>query len=80
MKRQDIINAILFFAEKYGQKPNYEAILGYTVLPSVVKMIVYELFTEGFEFHKCSEEEEKHYRVLLNYSLTLKLNGFVNFN
>jgi len=78
--KDDIKNAALFFAKKFGQKNNYELmILGGTTLPKLAEMIVYEMFIQEFNPYMSTDEEFEQYKLILEYCLELKEKGYVEF-
>jgi hypothetical protein len=78
--KKDIINAVLFFAEKYNQKENYEKLISaINTPPEIVKNIIYDMFLNGFNPYFASHTEYEQYRILYDYSKELSTNGYVNF-
>lgn len=80
--KNDIENAILFFAKLYGKEKGYEAMLTLhtSTLPKLVEMITYELFLQKFCYYNCAEEQYNQYKIILEYATELAKNGFVEFN
>jgi len=72
---------ILTLAKFIGQEKTYNVFIETHVpgLPRIVEMIAYELFLIQFDYRYCSEELYDSYRNLLDYSIELRNNGFVNF-
>jgi hypothetical protein len=82
MKRtkEQVEQAILFFAKIYNQEDNYRAIMGtYPGLPKIVEMIVYEMFVQKFNSYHCSDEEYEQYKIIHEYVTELKQVGWVEF-
>ena len=80
--KKEVVDAILFFAELYNQKVNYQALLhSCTSFPKIVEMIVYDMFIEGFDYSTTdiNGEEYKNYIILLLYCRELRQEGFVKF-
>lgn len=52
VNKQELVNAILFFAKLYGQEKNYKALMeSYNGgLPKIVEMITYEMFLQKFTY------------------------------
>jgi hypothetical protein len=72
---------ILTLAKFIGQEKTYNVFIETHVpeLPRIVEMIAYELFLIQFDYRYCSEELYDSYRNLLDYSIELRNNGFLNF-
>jgi hypothetical protein len=77
---QTVKDSIMYFANVYGLEINYLELLKATNIPNVVKDLVYLLFINKFCYYNCTDEQYSHYRILLEYSLELEKNGFVEFN
>lgn len=78
--KKKIQDSILFFANKYKLSENYKALINISTLPEIVKMIIYEMFLNKFNFYNCTDDEYKHYKLLLEYSEELNKNGCVKFD
>lgn len=76
--KEQVENAILFFAELYGQYENYKALMGaYTGTPKIVEMIVYEMFLQNFNDYYCTDEQYEQYKLIYEYATELKEIGWV---
>lgn len=72
--------SVLYFAKQYGFEDNYKALFSnYNGLDSTVKMIIYEMFLNGFNSYHCSDEDYVQYRILLEYCTELRKVGWVDF-
>lgn len=80
-KKQDVENAILFFAQIYGQEENYKYLIddASATLPKLVQMITYDMFIQKFCYFRCPVDQYVQYKILLNYAIELKEKGFVEF-
>lgn len=79
--KEEVVNAVLFFARKYKKEENYQAILksGGSTLPRIVEMIVFDMFINGFIAYYGSDEEFKMNNILSEYAIELKEFGMVEF-
>lgn len=78
--KEQIENAILFFAKRFGQENNYKAIINfYTGTPKIIEMIVYEMFLQRFNPYDCTDEEKNHYELIHEYGSELKQRGWVTY-
>jgi hypothetical protein len=78
--KNTVLNSILHFAEKFGIKENYQALIETSIsLPKLSEMIVYEMFINEFLYYNCSDEDYENYRIILAYSKELRERGFVDF-
>lgn len=76
--REDVINSAMFFAKQFGLEENYNARMTYTYfLPELIKDIVYELFVN--DFNPYFDEGFENYKILHEYAIELRKNGFVEF-
>ncbi len=78
--KEDVKNAVLFFAEKYGIKEQYEYILTAFNFPLVVKQMTHEMFMHEFQFSDCSDKEYEHYSCIFEYLKEFHKNGEVKFS
>lgn len=78
--KEQLENAILFFAKTYGQEKNYKALMSvYQGTPKIVEMIVYEMFLQKFNSYHCTDEQYEQYKLIYEYATELKQNGFVTY-
>lgn len=78
--KKDVETAILYFAEKYGKLDAFEYMLRESVLPSIINMIIKEMFLQEF-FPQSSEKDELNmYQIILVYSKELNKIGYVLFD
>lgn len=78
--KEELVEAILFFAEKYGLRRNYEfLIMSKITLPELVKMITYEMFLNRFTPPQLVEKDHEKYGLILNYAKELNEKGWVDF-
>lgn len=72
---------ILSLAQFIGQEKTYKVFIStHTLeLSRLVEMIVYELFTNQFDYRSCNGDLYYSYRNVLEYSKELKKNGFIIF-
>jgi hypothetical protein len=72
---------ILKLSRFLGQEKSYSIFIETHTpgLPKIVEMIVYELFVTQFDFRGCPDDLYYSYKNLLDYSIELKKNGFVEF-
>jgi len=76
--KEQVENAILFFAETFGQERNYKALMeSYIGTPKIVEMIVYEMFLQKFNSYHCTDEQYVPYKIIHEYATELKQNGWV---
>ena len=75
--KQQYIESILYFAEKYDKKTAYEIIVKEAGLPRATEMIVYLMFIN--QHINVTSDDKVNYENILNYSITMNLHGFVNF-
>lgn len=76
--KERVNEAILFFADKFGQKNNYETLMStYPGTPKIVEMIVYEMFVKKFNPYSSTDEEYENYKIILEYATELKEKGWV---
>lgn len=78
--RQEVISAISHFVILFGKSEIYKHLLEDEVLLKVVQKIVFEMFVRGFNYHECSLDTFKQYKVLLDYSKEYSKNEFVVLN
>lgn len=77
--KEQVENAILFFAKTFGQEENYKSLMKvYRSTPEIVEMIVYEMFLQKFNPYHCTDEEYEHYKIIHEYATELKQNGLVS--
>lgn len=80
MTQQELKNAIFIFAEFYNLKPSYQAIFDNNYgFPSISKMIIHEMFINGFDSRSCSTEQYRAYLLIFNYTKELSIKGEVIF-
>lgn len=78
--KEQFENSILFFAKKFGQEKNYQAMLDDKIgLPKIVEMITYQMFLRQFNPYHCSNEEYENYKIIHQYVTELHQNGWVSF-
>lgn len=77
--KEEVIESILYFAEKYGRKGAYEIIAKTAPIPTMIRIIVYDMFLKEFSKDSCSDEDYRYYSILLDYSTELEELGFVNY-
>ncbi len=78
--KEQLDNAILFFAKTFGQEQNYKALIEtYNGTPKIVEMIVYEMFLQQFSSYGCTDEQYEQYKIIHEYATELKQNGWVYF-
>lgn len=76
--KEQVENAILFFAKKFNQEENYTALINSRpVMPKIIEMIVYEMFLQKFNSYLCTEEEYQQYSIIYEYVIELKQIGWV---
>jgi len=77
--KEQLENAVLFFAKRFGQEENYKAIFSsaYCSMPTIVKMIAYDMFLREFNAYHCSDEEYDKYKIIHKYATELKQKGSV---
>lgn len=76
--KEQVENAILFFAKTFGQENNYKALMSaYSGTPKIVEMIVYEMFLHKFNSYHCTDEQHEQYKLIHEYATELKQNGWV---
>ena len=79
--KNEVINSILFLAELYGNGKAYDWLINvWTNVPTLVDLMIKDLFVNKFSHYNCSSIEYKEYEILLEYSIELRDNGFVTFN
>ncbi len=79
--KQKVKDAILILAKSIGKENPYSSLIntvGYT-LPELVKNLVYDLFTNKFDYRSCKDNVYKAYLLVLEYSTELNEKGFVDF-
>lgn len=78
--KEELVEAILFFAEKYGLRRNYEfLIMSKITLPELVKMITYEMFLNQFNPFQLVQKNYEKYELILHYAKELNKKGWVDF-
>jgi hypothetical protein len=78
--KEQVEQAILFFAKAYNLENNYRSIMSTRPgLPKIVEMIVYELFIHRFNSYHCSDEEYEQYKIIHEYVTELREIGWVEF-
>ena len=75
--KKELTDAILYLADQYDLKGYKELIDGSP--PTLVRIIVYDLFVLGFNEYDCTAESFEAYILIRNYARELKQNGFVKF-
>lgn len=77
--KEQVENAILFFAKTFDQEQNYKAVMcSYSgTTPKIVQMIVYEMFLQKFNSYYCTDEQYIQYNLIYEYATELKQNGWV---
>jgi hypothetical protein len=76
--KEQVENAILFFAKTFGQERNYKSLMeAYSGTPKIVEMIVYEMFLQKFNSYHCTDEQYEQYKIIHEYATELKQNGWV---
>lgn len=79
--KKDVENAILVFAKICKKEDSYKAIIeSDAVLPKIVELIVYDMFLEKINPYFIDNEQYEQYKLLLEYALELKTNGWVTFD
>lgn len=79
--KKDLVDAILYYAEKYNSRKNYVALMeSYPGLGRVIEIIVYDMFCNKLNISELKDDDLKYYSIILNYSLEIKQNGFVTFD
>ncbi len=71
--REQVKEAILFFADKCQLKEAYEYHVKNVVLPELVKMIIYDLVVSGYDPYNFADQMN----ILLCYAREYKAVGFV---
>lgn len=77
--KKELEQSIIYFANGYNINGiNYllETNIG---LPETIKLIIYKLFINKFDYRSCSEQSYNHYQNILEYVAELDKNGFVTF-
>lgn len=81
--KEQVEEAILHFADRYGLKNNYQALMnndyGTATLPEVVKMISYQMFLNQFSPFQLAEKNYQKYELIHQYALELNEKGRVDF-
>jgi hypothetical protein len=78
--KEDVKNAILFFAKLYTDQEGYSYLLIESGnLTRTIERIVYKMFMEKFCYHICTTEEYEQYMIILKFSIELNENGFVEY-
>lgn len=78
--KEQVENAILFFAKKFGKEQNYKDLMStYPGTPKIVEMIVYLMFLNEFNPHNCTEDEYLNYKLIYEYSIELNEVGWVTY-
>lgn len=85
ISKDQLEEAILYFARIYGLEKNYQAILSMrTGLPKVVEMIIQEMFLQELkpstDTSRCAPKTYESYKIILEYSKELREKGYVEFN
>ena len=71
--KEQLVNAILFFAKNYNQEKNYKALIESNVgIDKIIQMLVYDMFIKRFNSYYCSDEEYTQYKIILEYATELK--------
>mgnify|MGYP001163291160 CR=1 FL=1 len=81
--REQIINAILFFAKQYNKEKSYKELMhSGTGLPILVKMIVYEMFIQDIEYVENNQwvDTYKQRKLIQQYAIELNQKGNVIFD
>jgi hypothetical protein len=79
--KEDLENAVLFFAKEYDQEQNYIALMNaYRGTPKIVEMITYEMFIQRFNSYHCTDEQYHHYKILHDFATELKEFGYVKYD
>lgn len=80
MKKSELFESILFFAEMYGKKENYQALMLDNANPTyLTKEISYDIFMNLFDFNRCTSLEHEHFSRIYKYRQSLDDNGFFDF-
>lgn len=78
--KQQVENAILFFAKEFGQEANYKGLIQTCpVTPKIVEMIVYEMFLQKSNPSNYTDEQLEQYQIIHEYSTELKQVGWVEY-
>ncbi len=79
--KNDVENAILQIAKRYGKEDSYKAIMASQSgnLPKIVNMITYEMFLAKFDSRSCGDDVYTYYQILHDYALELHEKGYVDF-
>jgi len=78
LTKQDVINAILYFANLYNLK-SYQDLIKSEPLPTIIKMIVYDMFLNEFNSYFANGKAYYNYKIILDYSKELHAKGYIEF-
>jgi len=80
MTHTQLKNAVMLFANQFGDGPSYDAIFALRGnLPEIVRRIVYDIFLNDFNPNDCPAEFTQAYHLLLAYAKQMNLHGYVKF-
>lgn len=81
--KKDVENAILIIAHRLNEskgKEIYSYLINSSVLPKVVELIAYDLFTNNYQQHfETNNNVSEAINLVRNYALELQVKGFVEF-
>lgn len=78
--KDQVKEAILFFARLYGQEGAYHAMMNESqALPEHAHRIVYEMFLRKFNSYYSTDEQYEQYKLLYEYADELNKLGYVKF-
>ncbi len=77
--KEELQESILYFAKKYNKGDSYTRLMCDTTLPSIVKMIIYDMFLKGFDYAFETNGAYEAYQIILDYSREMDEKGFVEF-
>lgn len=78
MKKEQLKEAILFFASKYKKKEIYEEVYKNGV-PEIMRLLAYDMFLNAFNPYLSDDFTYKQYKIIYDYCKELEENGFFNF-
>ena len=84
MRKQTLLDSILFFAEQCNTLTSFNALLqAHTPIPTLVNLIINEMFVnEIFSMDFDNDNNylfRSHYHIILEYSIELKKEGAFSF-
>lgn len=78
--KDELYDAILDVAKSLNIKKSYKILIDEHInTPSLVKMIVYDMFVYEFDYTSCSPKLYTSYNIILEYTKELQCIGYVNF-